>query len=82
MGSHRYRLLDAFENTLDILDDVAVPKSKHFVAMLVDDGRPMGIAVAHLIMLSAIQLNRQFALRKREVDDVAADRVLAADFDR
>ena len=67
---------DDFEHAGEIMHDVIVPEADHAVAMARDLKGAGGVAFRLLGVLTAVELDREFATGTGEIDDVRSDRML------
>ncbi len=74
------RLPHDFQNSVEIIEHVVVPEADDAVAMFCQFCGPGGVGSLLDGMLPAIELDRECSRRAGEIDDVAADRMLAAEF--
>ena len=71
-GFLRHRRANALQHTLQVLPNLAVPKSQRPDAFLFEKSGPLNIVLPPFwkIMLPAVNLNAQFLLRTIEIQDV------------
>jgi hypothetical protein len=70
--------LDRRQHAVEIVDHLVVPESQHTIAMDVQNARPFLVLGGAYDMLPAIEFDDQTMGDTRKIDDVRADRHLAA----
>jgi hypothetical protein len=73
---------DRLQHAGNVAKDVIVPKADDTVAMLGEFAAARGISVCLRCVLTAIEFDRDFARRTREVGNESTDRMLATEPER
>ena len=82
MGARSKLAADGFHHALKIFHHVAVPESDHCVPRRVTYFRACIILLLCIGVLPAMQFDSQLTGGKREIDDMAANRMLPTHLDR
>ncbi len=72
------RLANGLQNTVEVIENLVVPKSDHAIAVARELYAALLIRRHSISVLPTIELDNEFACRTREIGDAAADRMLAA----
>lgn len=75
---HFKRLANGFQNTVEVIENLAVPRSDHAIAVAREFCAALLIRKHSISMLPTIKFDNELACRTREIGDAAADRMLAA----
>jgi hypothetical protein len=76
------RLGNHHQDTLQILQNIGVPKADYTETVAFQIGRTLSIAVRPRHMLTSVQLDNQATTASGKVGDIRTDRHLTAEFDR
>ena len=70
---------DVFGRAFGVVAHIAIPQAQDLPALLFQPGRAGGIVTRLLLMLAAVELDREPRLAAGEIDDVGADHELAGE---
>jgi hypothetical protein len=73
-------LIDCIEYYVQVCEHLAIPESKHSVAVRLQKGSASFIFMRKMRVLGAIEFNDETPFDRAEVGEVGTDRVLAAKF--
>jgi hypothetical protein len=71
---------DPLKHTVDVIDDVVVPKSQDRVTLGIEPRGSLQISLDHRRVLSTVQFDHQLTLEAGKIDNVSTDDGLSAEF--
>jgi hypothetical protein len=74
-------LENGFENTLEIVQNVVIPKTNDVISAFFQRQRTFAVRSGALRMLATVNFDNQFPIQSNEVDDKSCKRNLPLEFD-
>ena len=74
-------LKNGFEHSLNVVQDVVVPKANDVIPAFFQRSRSLSVLFRPFAMLTAVNFNDQFSLKRDEIDNESDERDLSFEFD-